>query len=158
MKKVLIAIVAVLIIIQFIPVNRENPESDPAHEIAIDMDVKQVLKRSCYDCHSNNTTWPAYSYVAPVSWLVANHVEDGRKHLNFSEWGSYTAKKQEKKREEIWEEVSEGEMPLSIYLVAHPGAELSVNDADAIKKWVKSVPDSAEFVPENEENDENTEM
>ena len=143
MKKILIGVVIVIILIQFIPVNHDNPVSNPGNEIVVETDVKQILQNSCYDCHSNKTEWPLYSYVAPVSWLVSNHVQKGRRHLNFSEWGTYDPKRQSKKIKEIWDEVSEGEMPLTSYLMAHPKAKLSPNDISLLKEWAVIKGDSS---------------
>ncbi len=98
----------------------------------------QVLRTSCYDCHSNEVEWPWYSNVAPASWLVVYDVNEAREHMNFSEWQSYSAEDQAEDIEEIWEEIEEGEMPLWYYLIAHSEAELSENDKETIKNWVHS--------------------
>jgi len=97
--------------------------------------VKAVLRRSCYDCHSNETSWPWYSRVAPVSWLVASDVHEGREKLNFSAWSRLRPDKRERVIEEVWEEVREGEMPLPVYLLAHRGARLSAENRDVIRAW-----------------------
>lgn len=160
MKKILLGVLAVLVLIQIIPVNRENPESDPGNEITADTDVKQILNKACYDCHSNQTKWPVYSYVAPVSWLISNHVNEGRSHLNFSEWANYSEKRKNKKLEEIIEETSEGEMPLTSYVLGHPSARLSSQEFDQLKQWANSMktvsaqPASGEQESETEENHE----
>ncbi len=130
-------ILAVLIIAfvgaQFVPVERTNPRV--TGEIDAPPEVMDILRRSCYDCHSNEVVWPWYSRVAPFSWLVAYDVEEAREHMNFSEWSKYSQKKKAKKREEIWEEVSDGEMPLWYYLPMHPEAKLSAADKEIIRKW-----------------------
>jgi hypothetical protein len=87
-----------------------------------------ILRRACFDCHSNETVWPWYAYVAPVSWLVASDVEEGREELNFSQWDAYNADRQAHKIKECGEEVAEGEMPLWFYVPAHPEARLSQAD------------------------------
>jgi len=133
MKKVAIGFVLILIAIQFIPVNKTNPPVTA--DLDAPQDVKFILKRSCYDCHSNETKWIWYSNVAPVSWLVASDVEEGREHLNFSEWGNLTRQKIARKKEHIWEEVKEGGMPLSKYLWMHSDAKLSQKDKDIIHEW-----------------------
>ena len=135
-RKVLIAagaLVVVLIAIQFVPVDRSNPPV--AADFDGPTDVATVLRASCYDCHSHETTWPWYSRVAPVSWLVAHDVEEARDHLNFSLWGSYDPKRQERLAEEIWEEVNDGEMPLPAYLLAHSDARLTDADKATIRDW-----------------------
>lgn len=133
MKKVAIGFVLILIALQFIPVDKTNPPVTA--DLDAPPDIKSVLKRSCYDCHSNETKWPWYSSVAPVSWLVASDVEEGRSHLNFSEWGNLTRQKIARKKEHIWEEVSEGGMPLSKYIFIHTDAKLSKKDKDLIHDW-----------------------
>ena len=135
-KRVAFIVVVLGGVIQLYPVERTNPPvlagfTGPE-------DVKEVLRTACYDCHSNETKWPLYSYVAPISWLVADDVAEGREHMNLSEWGSFTAKKQAEFREEIWEEVEEGEMPLPIYLPTHPEADLSEDQRRILKRWSES--------------------
>ena len=100
----------------------------PAH-------VETILKRACYDCHTHQTRWPWYSHVAPVSWFVIDHVNDGRRHLNFSIWAQYDAKKAAHKLEEICSEVEAGNMPLASYLPMHPSARLSPEEARALCDW-----------------------
>jgi hypothetical protein len=132
-RRVLLVVAVVAVILQLVPVDRTNPPV--VSEIAAPTAVHEVLRRACYDCHSNETRWPWYAYVAPVSWLVAKDVHDGRRHLNFSTWGTYIADKQEAKIQEIWEVVSEEEMPLPIYLPMHPEAKLSDADRAALQQW-----------------------
>ena len=136
--RVVVGMAIVLIGIQFIPVNRTNPPME--EEIVALPDVKAILKRACYDCHSNETIWPWYSQVAPASWLLAWDVAEGREELNFSTWNRYTQKKRDKIIKEIWEEVEEGEMPPWFYLPLHPDARLSENDHSVLRAWAASVP------------------
>jgi hypothetical protein len=133
MKKLFWIVVIVLIAIQFIPVERTNPIV--ISDIDAPSGVKAILKKSCYDCHSNETEWLWYSYVAPVSWLVINHVNEGRKNLNFSEWGDLERTKQAKMREEIWEEIREEQMPLWQYRILHPQAKLTDQEKTLIRHW-----------------------
>lgn len=93
---------------------------------------------SCYDCHSNETNYPWYSYLAPASFIVTDHVKNGRKHLNFSDWENYTEEKKEKKLHEIWEEVEEVEMPISGYVLLHSEAELSGEQMHLLKTRVEN--------------------
>lgn len=128
--------IAVLVAIQFIPVDRSNP---PVRgEIDAPKAVSEVFQRSCYDCHSNETNWPWYSYVAPVSWLVAHDVHEGREELNFSTWSGLNEKEESKIVHKIWEETSEGEMPLKTYLILHPGAKLSDEALETLRVWSRS--------------------
>jgi cytochrome c551/c552 len=132
--KIIAALLIVAFIgIQFVPVERSNPRV--AGEIDAPAQVKEILRRSCYDCHSNESVWPWYSYIAPASWLVSDDVTEGRAELNFSEWNSYDDKKKQKKIKEIWEEVEEGEMPQWYYILMHPEARLSDADKKTLRDW-----------------------
>ena len=122
-----------LIVIQFIPVKRTNPAS--ISEIDAPADVKAIFRNSCFDCHSNETVWPWYSYVAPASWLLVSDVNEGRENLNFSNWGNLDRSKQTKLREEIWEEIREERMPLWQYRILHPGSKLSQEQKNLIRNW-----------------------
>lgn len=126
--------------------DRTNPAEDPAltltGRLPIPTDVRAILERSCNDCHSHRTRWPCYTAIAPASWVVANHVEEGREHLNFSEWGRYTPKRQAAKLEMISAEVDRGSMPLQGYLVLHGDATLSETDKDRLCEWASSQSDS----------------
>ena len=135
--KMVFLAVLVLVGIQFIPVNSSNPPVE--EEILASPEVKAILKRACYDCHSHETIWPRYSRVAPVSWLLAWDVGEGREELNFSTWNRYSQKKREKIIREIWEEVDEGEMPPWFYLPLHPEARLSDSDRVVLRAWAASV-------------------
>jgi hypothetical protein len=132
--KIIAALLIVAFIgIQFTYIERSNPPI--TGEIDAPAQVKEVLRRSCYDCHSNESVWPWYSYIAPASWLVADDVAEGRAELNFSEWSSYDDKKRQKKIKEIWEEVEEGEMPQWYYVLMHPEAKLSDADNKTLRDW-----------------------
>ena len=115
MKLTVIIVVAVFVLIQFYPLDRDNPVADSSSEIELQGEVKMIVQTACYDCHSNNTSWPWYSYVAPVSWLVAYDVHEAREELNFSMWNTYSQKRINRKFQEIVEEIEEEEMPLPIY-------------------------------------------
>ena len=130
-------------LIQFARPEKTNPGSNPARHIKAVMPVRPevaaALNRSCNDCHSNNTVWPWYSNVAPVSWLVINDVNEGREELNFSSWGAYKGEKQQKLLGEICKEVSSGEMPGAAYLLAHPQARLTQAERTAICSWTQTM-------------------
>ena len=132
-KVVFWIIVVIAVGIQFIPVNRTNPPV--IGEIEAPEEIMAILHRSCFDCHSNETKWPWYSYVAPVSWLVESDVKVGRGNVNFSEWNEYSQKLQNLKRYKIGKEVDEGEMPLWYYVPLHSEAKLSQADIDLIISW-----------------------
>jgi hypothetical protein len=139
MKKVfrfvLLPLGILFLLLQLVPVKRTNPPVTA--ELHMPLPVKAIFQRSCYDCHSNETRWPWYSYVAPISWLVAYDVKEGRRELNFSEWGSYSLKRKKKKLKEIWEEVEKGKMPMGIYLLTHKEARLNTGIAMQIKAWTE---------------------
>ena len=107
-------------LIQLVPYGRDHTNPPVLQEPAWDAQTRAIAQRACFDCHSNETTYPWYSYVAPVSWLTQRDVEQGRKELNFSEW-----EMGEDEAEDIAEVILEGEMPLPIYLIMHPDARLS---------------------------------
>jgi hypothetical protein len=138
-KGTLVALIVVilLIVIQFVPVDRSNPPVKG--EIQVPPAVSKVLRVSCYDCHSYETEWPWYSQVAPISWIVTHDVHEGRSKLNFSTWNELNDEKRTKMVHEIWEEVSEGEMPLRGYLFAHPDARLSEDARQTVRAWAESV-------------------
>ncbi|KUO60005.1 hypothetical protein APF79_09540 [bacterium BRH_c32] len=133
-RTIFLVLVLAIIGIQFIEVERTNPPV--TDEIKAPADIMEILKKSCYDCHSNETVWPWYSKVAPVSWLVADDVEKGRKHLNFSTFESLDTSVKFKKKDEILEEVQNGEMPLDIYTLMHPTSSLEILQKAKIEKWV----------------------
>jgi hypothetical protein len=138
-----------LVAIQLIPLPRTNPPVESA--LPAPPEVQAILDRACMDCHSHATKWPWYAYVAPVSWLVVYDTHEGREHMNFSKWGSYSPKRQRKKTREIWEEVEEGEMPLPPYLLLHPEAKLSDADKATLQAWSQAAGGSTE--EEREEHD-----
>lgn len=134
--KLIGAFAVLFVIAQAIVPAKTNPPTDPTKTLkAVRPDLTEavaVMERSCRDCHSNDTTWPWYSSVAPVSWLVARDVNEGRKELNISEFGTYDAKKQQHKLEEACDQVKNGEMPMWIYTIQHPDAKLQPGDVDRI--------------------------
>jgi len=135
-KKIRLACLAFLILcatIQLIPIDRSNPPVTA--EISAPNEVMKIFRRACYNCHSNNTVWPWYSRIAPVSWLVASDTWEGREQLNLSTWGELSVKSQRKLRKEIREEVEDGEMPPWIYLLSHAEAELTDADVALIRNW-----------------------
>lgn len=123
----------VLILIQFVPVAKTNPPIET--EIPAPDAVKTVLRQSCFDCHSNETVWPWYSRVAPVSWFLKHNVEEAREEMNFTAWNRIEPEKREKQIAEVWEEVEEGHMPPWFYLIVHAEARLSATDREILRSW-----------------------
>ncbi|MEW6062239.1 MAG: heme-binding domain-containing protein [Bacteroidota bacterium] len=130
------------ILIQFVQPNRENPPVDPAQtmqaEINVPPNIASLLQRGCIDCHSNQTRWPWYAYVAPVSWLTSYDVREGRKHFNMSEWGKYKFSKKVNILGGINSVVKEKEMPLPKYILLHPEADFSDAERDTLSSWARS--------------------
>jgi hypothetical protein len=135
LRLVLAGLAVLFIAAQLVPVDRTNPPVE--REAPITADVKPVLEKACFDCHSHLTRWPWYAKVAPVSWLLAYDVHEGREHMNFSVWPK-RARKQIDALDEIVEMVSEGEMPPAIYLPLHPEARLADAERQAIEAWAKA--------------------
>ena len=136
------ALLAVFIVVQFFRPERSNPPIDSqrtlqAH-VQVPANVEALLQRACQDCHTHNTNWPWYSNVSPVSWFVAEHVHDGRRHLNFSDWAKYDAKRADHKMEEIVEVLEARAMPLPSYLPLHSHAKLSDEDIRVLVEWAKA--------------------
>ena len=131
---VLLSLLIALLGIQFVPVNRANPPVES--EAPAPASVRAILRRSCYDCHSNETVWPWYSRIAPVSWLLARDVREGRRELNFSTWNQMTPERKAKKLNKSWKEIERGEMPMWFYLPLHPSARLSPADRNILRDWM----------------------
>ncbi len=135
--RILIGLAVVLAFIQILPFGAlDNPPVET--EMPASDEVRAVMERSCYDCHSNEARWPWYAHVAPVSWLIAHDVEEGREHVNFSTWNRYDEEEREEIREESLEEAEEGKMPLPIYLTMHPDARLSEADIAVLRQWAEA--------------------
>jgi len=142
-KKIILGLLLVLLAIQLIRIDKTNPPVDESKDfIALthpSEEVAALLTTACYDCHSNATAYPWYFNVAPVSWWLKHHVNEGREHLNFSEWANYDAEKQAHKLDEMAEEIKESEMPLSSYTVTHSNAILSLQQRDQLVKFIQSI-------------------
>ena len=135
MKKLLILIVLIFIGIQFVPMDVPADVPSKAEDsIEAPENVQAILKRSCFDCHSNHTTFPWYSSIAPVSWFTKYHVKEGREHMNFSTWASYEDEKKLKFLQKIPKAIK-SKMPLPSYLLIHKEAKLSDADKETITKW-----------------------
>jgi len=124
---------------QFVGPAKTNPSADPAQSVFARLEtpsaVKATLERACNDCHSNNTRWPWYTSVAPVSWWTIDHVNQGRSHLNFSAWGQLRPQDAASLLGEICEEVESAGMPLPSYLRMHSEARLSLEDRKGVCLW-----------------------
>jgi hypothetical protein len=141
-KRVLLGLVVVLVAAQFVPVKRDNPAIDPSKTFysvqTVPADIRAAFDRSCKDCHSNETVWPWYSYLAPVSWVVAHDVHDGRGELNLSEWENYNEKRKGRKLFQVCEQLRSGEMPDWKYTLIHRNALLSQEERNSLCAWAET--------------------
>jgi hypothetical protein len=146
MKKILkilfVALVVVFVALQFYRPDRDNPPIVQAETLEATTDVSenvaQILTRSCNDCHTNQTAYPWYSNISPFSWLLADHVNEGRRELNLSVWNTYSPKKKREKFDEICEQITSGEMPHNQYLWLHADARLSEADKKILCDWTET--------------------
>ena len=119
--------------IQLVPVERTNPPVSAAAPLP--KDVETALRRACFDCHSHETKWPWYSRVAPVSWLVAHDVREGREHLNFSTFDEAASREKIERWKATWRQVEEGRMAPWYYLPVHEDAELTDTERRRVRIW-----------------------
>ena len=142
-KTILLILLGVFIIMQFFRIDKTNPPVDAKLDFINitkpSEDISKILKTACYDCHSNESTYPWYSNVAPVSWWVKGHINEGREELNFSEWGNYSPKKASHKMEEAMEMVEEKEMPLMAYWLVHWDAKLTEEQSATLVDFFKKI-------------------
>ncbi len=145
-KKILLLLLIVFVGIQFIRparnVSGQVLPVDVAKTINVPDKILDILKNSCYDCHSNNSRYPWYVNLQPMGWIMANHIKKGKRDLNFSEFGSYSVRKQQSKLKAIASQVKEGEMPISSYTIMHTDAKLSKEQKELIINWATSIKDS----------------
>ncbi|MFI5253590.1 MAG: heme-binding domain-containing protein [Bacteroidota bacterium] len=145
-KKILWAIGGLLILIQvYRPAG--NSSSEPvengiAKHFTVPADVDEMLRISCYDCHSDNTVYPWYSHLQPIDWWLNQHITDGKRHLNFDQFGTYKASRKFEKLKEIAEQVKEDEMPLTSYTLIHRYAILSDDQKSRLYRWTDAMRDS----------------
>ena len=141
-KKIGIAVVVILVLMQFKRIDKTNPEFNEAEDFITiaqpPAEIATLIKDACYDCHSHQAKYPWYSNVAPISWMLENHINEGREHLNFSIWGTYEAKKADHKLEEAAEEVEESNMPMKPYVVMHSEAKMTDAQKSALIEWFES--------------------
>jgi hypothetical protein len=149
MKKILkpaaIILLFTLIIIQFFHPTKNIAAADEASSkniirlYAVPKNVQDILKTSCNDCHSNNTRYPWYAKVQPFAWWLDNHIQEGKRELNFSEFADYAPRRKYKKMEEVIDEVKEEAMPLASYTLLHRDARLNKEQKDMLINWANSV-------------------
>ena len=147
-KRSLLVVLFAALAIQVFRPPRTNPTAAPRHDVtfamAVHPQVASTMQRACRDCHSNDTRWPWYSHVAPVSWVVAYDVNSGRHAMNLSTWGQYSPKTQKELLGDICKEVRSGEMPDAGYRMMHANARLTPADVQAICTWTQSAAGASE--------------
>ncbi len=145
-KKILLVLLFAFIAIQFIQPARNKSgqvlSTDLSKVYSVPDSLQIVLKSACYDCHSNNTIYPWYSNIQPMAWIMARHVKNGKKELNFSDFGSYTSRRQISKLKSIANQIKDDEMPISSYKTMHKNARLSKEQKDLIMNWMNKTADS----------------
>lgn len=139
LKKILLVLLIGFVILQFFRpeknVSAQTSRNDISTLYAVPGDVKIILDKACNDCHSNNTRYPWYAEIQPVAWWLADHVEEGKKHINYSEFASYNLRKQYHKLEETEELVKENAMPLESYTRMHKDAKLTIEERQRLTAW-----------------------
>jgi hypothetical protein len=148
-KKIMLAGWAALIVIQFIqPARNKSAQmlsTDLERIVSVPQNVESILKNACYDCHSNNTVYPWYANIQPLGWLLANHIKEGKTELNFSEFGSYSKRRQISKLNGIANSIKDGTMPLSSYTIVHQTARLSKEEKTLLLEWAMKTKDSLQL-------------
>ena len=142
MKKILLGILAIFILIQFFRPEKNNSKNEMnamSTVMEIPVEVTKIIQTSCADCHTNSTNYPWYSEIAPVSWYLAQHVKEGKEHLNFSEWTTYNKDQQEHIIKDLKEVLNDREMPLKSYLLIHKDAKLTENQYQIMYDWANSI-------------------
>jgi len=146
LRYVLYVLIAIFFLLQFVPAELPENSAEVSNDIVMSSgaseEIQSILRKACYDCHSKQTKYPWYSFVAPVSWLIAKDTREGREELNFSEWAGLSKRKKIKALNDIAEEVEEKKMPLKIYTVVHRDAILSDQEIEALMSWTKSLSDN----------------
>lgn len=155
-KHIAIILIAILLVIQLVPTNKNTGEAfgnnDITHSVAVPEEIKNILVTSCYDCHSDFTNHMWYESIQPIGWWIHHHIDDGKRHLNFSQFNTYKDKKKAHKLEELSEMVSSGEMPMSSYTLVHGNAKLSAEQQKALIDWANAA--RAQFMAGQEEHSE----
>lgn len=145
-QKILSAAVIIFLALQFIQPDHNKSDrvlpTDISKMVSITDSVKDLIKNACYDCHSNNTNYPWYSYIQPAGWLMAYDIKRAKNELNFSEFGSYSQRRQLSKLEGIANSIKEGIMPLWSYKMMHKNAQLSANEKALLINWAQQTIDS----------------
>ena len=145
-RKIWVGLLVLFIFIQFVQPTRnksnQSLQTDLVKLFVVPSEVLKVLEAACFDCHSNNTKYPWYSWVQPFGWILANHIRKGKEDLNFSEFGSYSVRRQLSKLTGVANSINDGSMPLSSYTLLHKTARLSKDEKALLINWVLKTRDS----------------
>ncbi len=148
LKVIALFLVLAFVVIQFFRPERNTNKGDLSNailkQVPVPPDVQMHLQNACYDCHSNNTRYPWYVYVQPVAWFMSDHIREGKKELNFDEFGTYSVRRQLSKLKSIAGSVKDGTMPLTSYTLMHKEARLSEFEKELIIDWAVKTRDSLE--------------
>ena len=146
LTKIGLALLVLFVLMQFIRPAKNSSTQESGQTIAdhypVPDSVQQILKTSCFDCHSNNTRYPWYASIEPVGWYLNSHITDGKEELNFDEFGTYVLKRQYGKLRQLQRQVKEDEMPLPSYLLIHRDAVLSPGQKALLLSWASSIMDT----------------
>ena len=145
-KIIIIILLVAIVVIQFIPVDRNQSDNVPKTDFMlvndVPSDIKNKLQVSCYDCHSNNTQYPWYNKVQPVAWFLEGHIKEGKAELNFNEWDSLSNRRKKSKLSSIIKQIESGEMPLTSYTLIHKEAIFSEEETRKVVKYMENLKDS----------------
>ena len=143
LKKIGVVLLIALVVAQFFGPEKNDGNLDTVNAFIAETnpptEVTQILKTTCFDCHSAKTNYPWYNNITPVNYWLDEHIRDGKKHLDFSKWSEYSLKRKEHKMDELYEEVEKKEMPLNSYTWTHAEANLTQAQIDAVVAWGKKV-------------------
>ena len=135
--------ISVILLVAFIPIDKNNPAPTPQMDFLTIKNTPEttanLIRNGCYDCHSNETKYLWYSNVQPIAWFLQDHIEEGRKELNFSTFATYEPKRQAHKLAEAIEQIEKGEMPLDSYIIAHSEAKFSEAQKQEVIQYLKLV-------------------
>lgn len=146
LKIILLILLVAFVGVQFIPTERNQTNIVPVTDFMlvnnVPNNIKNKLQVSCYDCHSNNTKYPWYNKIQPVAWFLEEHIKDGKKELNFSEWESLSNRRKASKLRSIIKQIESGEMPLNSYTLIHKDAKFSKVETNEMINFITELKDS----------------
>ena len=145
-KKIVLVLLVAFVGIQFIPTTRNQSDTVPSTDFMLVNNVPETIQRklqvSCYDCHSNNTQYPWYNRVQPITWFLEDHIKEGKAELNFNEWDSLSSRRKKSKLTSIIKQIESGEMPLDSYTLIHKDAKFSEAEAAELISFITQLKDS----------------